>query len=178
MHSAIVDTGRYFSHRTNWISGTLASGQTKIFHNSEALRAKGKIPVTERISHDSPASPTKMQSVTAIPDESVHWQNSTEMAMGRSKYGQRFLVSAGARFTVIRLGRIGKPELRKALRKRSRLSNTAASHKPTMDRDGSPDTISDSTESIRTSRPSSTKENTLEYMEIFTINPQMLRTAR
>jgi len=54
------------------------------------------------------------------------------MAMGRSKPEPSFLMSAGARLMVMRVGGMSKPELRMAERTRSRDSRTAASGRPTV----------------------------------------------
>ena len=55
------------------------------------------------------------------------------MAMGRSKPEPSFLMSAGARLMVMRVGGMSKPELRMAERTRSRDSRTAASGRPTVE---------------------------------------------
>ncbi|MCU1311439.1 MAG: hypothetical protein JWO20_2564 [Candidatus Angelobacter sp.] len=52
--------------------------------------------------------------------------------MGRSKPEPSFLMSAGARFTVMCVGGMSYPQFFKAARMRSRLSRTAASGKPTV----------------------------------------------
>ena len=57
-------------------------------------------------------------------------------AIGRSNDAPAFRTSAGARFTVMRCGGNSKPELRIALRTRSRLSRTLASGRPTIVNDG------------------------------------------
>ena len=55
---------------------------------------------------------------------------STPSAIGRSNDEPALRMSAGARLTVTRCGGNSKPELRIALRTRSRLSRTLASGKP------------------------------------------------
>ena len=54
------------------------------------------------------------------------------MAMGRSKPEPSFLMSAGARLMVMRVGGMSKPEFLMAERTRSRDSRTAASGRPTV----------------------------------------------
>ena len=74
-------------------------------------------------------------------------------AMGRSKTGPAFRVSAGARFTVIRRTGISKPEFRTAARTRSRASRTAVSGSPTIEKVGSPGLTSSSTPTMDASSP-------------------------
>ena len=57
---------------------------------------------------------------------------STPKAIGRSNDEPALRMSAGARLTVTRCGGNSKPELRIALRTRSRLSRTLASGRPTI----------------------------------------------
>ena len=56
------------------------------------------------------------------------------MAMGRSKPEPSFLMSAGARLMVMRVGGRSKPEFLMAERTRSRDSRTAASGRPTVEK--------------------------------------------
>ena len=67
-------------------------------------------------------------------------------AIGRSNAAPTLRTSAGARLTVTRSGGNGKPELRIAVRTRSRLSRTVASGSPTIVTPGSPGDTSTSTE--------------------------------
>src|SRR5690625_1837756 len=59
-------------------------------------------------------------------------------AIGKSKRPPSLGKSAGARLTVIRLLGNSKPHVSRAARTRSLLSRTAASGKPTIDKDGRP----------------------------------------
>lgn len=74
-------------------------------------------------------------------------------AIGRSNAAPAFRRSAGARLTVTRPPGNGKPELRIAVRTRSRLSRTVRSGSPTMVNPGSPSETSTSTETATASTP-------------------------
>lgn len=63
---------------------------------------------------------------------------SSPSAIGRSKWLPSFSKSAGARLTVIRFGGSARPSELNAARTRSRLSPTALSGKPTMEKAGNP----------------------------------------
>ncbi|MNS95358.1 hypothetical protein D3C72_1296140 [compost metagenome] len=67
------------------------------------------------------------------------------MAIGRSKTGPSFLMSAGAMLMVMRRGANSKAELRTAERTRSFDSLTAESGSPTIAHDGTPFAMSTST---------------------------------
>src|SRR5690606_25589408 len=71
----------------------------------------------------------------------------------RSKAAPTLRMSAGARLTVMRSPGNGKPELRMAVRTRSRLSRTVASGRPTTVRPGSPGDTSTSTDTATGSMP-------------------------
>src|SRR6476646_9799580 len=74
-------------------------------------------------------------------------------AIGKSNAAPIFRRSAGARLTVTRFGGNGKPELRIAVRTRSRLSRTVASGKPTIVTPGKPGETSTSTDTGTASTP-------------------------
>ena len=63
---------------------------------------------------------------------------SMPMAMGRSKADPSFLMSAGARFTITCFRGKSNPVFLSAARTRSLLSFTAASGRPTVEKNGSP----------------------------------------
>lgn len=104
--------------------------------------------------HDTCRSlPSSASSPMKYPFSGFGWaiapsQKRIPRAIGRSKEGPDFLVSAGARLTVMRLDGNQKPEFLRALRTRSRLSWTAASQSQTMEKAGMPFAMSTST-SIR-----------------------------
>jgi len=83
---------------------------------------------------------------------------STPMAIGRSYDVPRLGTLAGARLTVTRCAGNLKPELRIALRTRSRLSRTLGSGSPTMLKAGRPNDTSTSTSIKDTSTPNSEAE--------------------
>src|SRR3990170_4908815 len=70
-------------------------------------------------------------------------------------------MSAGARFTVMRLLVNWKPELRMAERTRSLASWTGASGRPTMLKAGMPEAMSTSTSTMAPSRPTTAQLLTL-----------------
>src|SRR6185436_5727719 len=74
-------------------------------------------------------------------------------AIGRSNAAPALRTSAGARLTVIRCGGNSNPELRIALRTRSRLSRTLASGRPTIVNIGRPKDTSTSTCTGKASTP-------------------------
>ena len=74
-------------------------------------------------------------------------------AIGRSNAAPALRTSAGARLTVIRCGGNSNPELRIALRTRSRLSRTLASGRPTIVNTGMPKDTSTSTCTGQASTP-------------------------
>ena len=82
-----------------------------------------------------------------VADKDVYKRQATRIpiAIGRSREGPSFLISAGAKLTVMR--RIGKskPEFLIAARTRSRLSLTEASGKPTISKAANPAPTSTST---------------------------------
>ena len=82
----------------------------------------------------------------------------TPSAIGRSNDDPALRMSAGARLTVIRFPGKSKPELRIALRIRSRLSRTDASGRPTMLKDGMPCETSTSTWTPQASMPKTAAE--------------------
>src|SRR4051812_31664262 len=73
--------------------------------------------------------------------------------MGRSNDDPAFRMSAGARLTVTRCSGNSKPELRIALRTRSRLSRTDGSGRPTIVKPGRPKDTSTSTSTVDASMP-------------------------
>ena len=73
--------------------------------------------------------------------------------MGRSNDEPALRTSAGARLTVIRCGGNSNPELRIALRTRSRLSRTLGSGRPTIVNEGRPNVTSTSTWTGKASMP-------------------------
>jgi hypothetical protein len=78
---------------------------------------------------------------------------STPSAIGRSKAAPTLRTSAGARLTVMRPSGNGKPELRMAVRTRSRLSRTVRSGNPTIVMPGRPGDTSTSTDTGTASMP-------------------------
>src|SRR5580704_965786 len=86
------------------------------------------------------------------------------MAMGKSKLGPSFLTSAGARLIVVRpIGNLN-PELVRAVLTRSRDSFTAASGRPTMTMNVSPQPAFTSTSTGYASMPLTAAEQTLDNM--------------
>ena len=75
----------------------------------------------------------------------IPWAASIPSAIGRSNDAPALRTSAGARLTVMRCTGKSNPELRIALRTRSRLSRTLASGRPTMVNAGKPNDTSTST---------------------------------
>src|SRR5690554_1439886 len=84
--------------------------------------------------------------------------------MGRSNAGPSLRTSAGARFTVTRLGESGRPRRLSAARTRSRDSCTAAPGSPTMVKLGSPPLTSTSTVTRTASTPTTVAEATVAYI--------------
>ena len=92
-------------------------------------------------SDSSPSSRTSSTSRRAMSPDAA----STPSAIGRSNEEPALRMSAGARLTVMRSIGNSNPELRIALRTRSRLSRTLASGRPTMLNAGRPNDTSTST---------------------------------
>ena len=142
------------SPSTTAASGALSCGTNKTRTPcSAAAIAMGSTPVTLRTVPSSASSPKKPLS-TGKPDGSCSEASSTAKSTGKSYTGPVFLISAGARFTVMRLTGHEKPLFFSALRTRSFASLTALSGKPTISKAGSPPEISASTV---TRNPSSAK---------------------
>jgi hypothetical protein len=123
--------------------GTTTQSAQAVLANSIA----GNTPVISRIFPSRASSPRKY----VLPRSfllDIDSPRRIPKAIGRSKDGPDFLVSAGARLTVIRFEGKPCPEFLIALRTRSRLSCTAASPSQTMAKAGIPVAISTST-SIR-----------------------------
>ena len=85
---------------------------------------------------------------------------STPSAIGRSNDAPALRTSAGARLTVMRCCGNSKPELRMALRMRSRLSRTLASGSPTIVKPGRPNETSTSMVTGDASMPKTAAERT------------------
>ena len=83
-----------------------------------------------------------------MPDDAI-----IPTAIGRSKDGPSFFMSAGARFTVILFRGKLRPVFFNALRTRSLDSLTAESGSPTISKAGSPFDISVSTNTVIPSTP-------------------------
>ena len=100
-----------------------------------SARSIGSTPATGRSAPSRASSPMKKVFskrgggfFPSLPEAAI-----TPRAIGRSKCVPAFLISAGARFTVIRLAGKSKPELRTAATTRSLASFTAASGRPTTE---------------------------------------------
>lgn len=137
--------------RKSWIPSTTAaslklpSGRTiPLYPRRRASIAMGRTPFTGRSAPSSASSPISAQSSRCF-SETFSLAASTPAAMGRSYAGPSFLISAGARFTVMRRRGNSKPEFRTAEITRFLASRTEASGSPTMKRLGSPGAMSTST---------------------------------
>ena len=131
-------TGTAARPDTTAASSTFSGGTRMPFLPSARARsAIGRTPRTRRTSPESASSP-----VTHHPESpcATSWSDDASIpsAMGRSKLGPSFLMSAGARLTVVRAIGGRKPELTSAVQTRSELSLTAASGSPTTTTLGSP----------------------------------------
>ncbi len=109
-----------------------------------ALAAIGSTPRVAWIDPSRDNSPSS--TVSAISRRST-MPDAARMprAIGKSNEEPALRTSAGARLTVMRCGGNSKPELRMALRTRSRLSLTLVSGRPTIVNDGKPYPTSTST---------------------------------
>lgn len=97
----------------------------------------GNTPRTRRTSPLNANSPTT-QKVPKASAGIASVADNIPRAIGKSKLGPSFLMSAGARLMVVRPIGGAKPELIKAVQTRSLLSLTAVSGSPTTTTFGSP----------------------------------------
>ena len=109
-----------------------------------------------------PSSPTaaKLSGVQALSGRICSSPSKTPSAIGKSKIGPCFLMSAGARLTVMRRRGQVKPLFFIAARTRSPASRTAASGRPTTENEAKFDDTSTSTRTIYASTPSTAKAST------------------
>ena len=127
-----VETGAIFSPGTKdasfWFSGGTIIPLIPCFL---ALMQIGRIPFTGRSSPSRLSSP---MSIILSRKLVSTWRNPHRIAtaMGRSNAAPSLRISAGAKFTVMRLDGILKPEFFMAASTRSLLSLTAPSGKPTV----------------------------------------------
>lgn len=98
-------------------SGTI----TLLYHFSLAKMTVGKTACTERTAPSRASSPITSVSLRRFWSI-LHSSSKIPSAIGRSKLGPDFFVSAGARLTVIFVRGKGRSEFLIALRTRSRLS--------------------------------------------------------
>ena len=119
-----------------------------------AARAEGSTPETGRNAPSSPSSPKNIfpdGSNVICPDAKRY-----PSAIGKSKAGPSFLMSAGAKLTITRwlfLCGASAPRFRMAALIRSRDSCTSLSARPTMEKIWSPGEISTSTDIGWASKP-------------------------
>ena len=133
-----------------------------------------RTPGTPFMSPFSPSSPIIIVFFIAS-SEIIPMDISIHTAMGRSKAVPSFLISAGERFTVIRLGGTDTPELRSAVRTLSAASLTQDESYPTMTNAGSPSDMSASTCIITASMPCTVPLITLLNIILLPANSRLLR---
>ena len=141
-------------------SAAFAAGRITAFIPwSRAATAIGRAPLIGRISPVRASSPmTKQRSSRGNSARSAAATIPT--AIGRSKLGPSFLISAGARLIVVRSRGQRKPLFEIAVVTRSLLSRTAASGRPTTMTTGLPEPVLTSTSTWMASTPCSAAENT------------------
>ena len=139
-------------------------------------RRSGSTPRVGWIDPSSESSPSSTQS--AISRRSTTpCAARMPSAIGRSNDAPAFRTSAGARFTVMRWAGNSKPELRIALRTRSRLSRTLASGRPTIVKPGNPNDTSTSTWTGQASMPKTAAVRRLASISIRTVQCKAPRQA-
>jgi len=114
-------------------SGTI----TLLYHFSFAKITVGRTACTERTAPSKASSPITNVSFKILCSI-LHSSKRIPRAIGRSKLGPDFLISAGARFTVILVRGNGRSEFLIAERTRSRLSWIAVSGSHTIIKAGMP----------------------------------------
>ena len=141
-------------------SAAVAEGRTTAFFpRLRASRAMGRAPFTGRISPVSANSPaTKHRSSRG--SSALSAAATIPIAIGRSKLGPSFLMSAGARLIVVRSRGQRNALLAIAVVTRSLLSFTAVSGKPTTTIFGSPEPVFTSISTSRASTPWMAAEKT------------------
>jgi site-specific DNA recombinase len=135
MASAKLSTGKTCNPSTTAASRALSLGtMSEVLPAALAPSAMGNTPLTGRTAPSNPSSPTAAKfSKCALRNCSS--PSNAPRAIGKSKMGPCFLVSAGARLTVMRrMGQVNC-EFLTAARTRSPDSRTEASGKPTIAND-------------------------------------------
>ena len=113
-----------------------AGTKSRFTPRRSAARAMGRAPCTGRSSPVRESSPIKAQSSPGLSNSPRAERIPT--SMGKSYTVPAFFLSAGARFTVMRLTGKEKPLFFMAALTRSRASFTAASGRPTISKPGRP----------------------------------------